>query len=81
MQFLGRPAVKVDIEPVIFRKSPINLNSIPKVKTLISDIVNEIIEGLCFPSRVEMGVPCVAETIYFDELGKRIPTKKETVKK
>ena len=76
LQFLGRPAVKVQVEPVIFKNSPINLKSIPTVKTLIEDIVNDVIEGLCFPSRIEMSVPCVLDPILLDESGKRIPCKK-----
>jgi len=76
LQFLGRPAVKVQVEPVIFKKSQIALNSIPTVKKLIDDIVVDVIEGLCSPSRVEMSVPCVLESIALDESGRRIPVRK-----
>ena len=73
MQFLGKPVAKVDVEPVIFKKSPINLKSIPTVKTLIKDIVNGVIEDLCFPNRLEMDVPCVLESIEVDQDGKAKP--------
>ena len=72
LQFLGKPAATVEVEPVIFKKSPINLKSIPTVKTLIKDIVNDIIESLCFPSRVQMSVPCVNEFVEIDQDGKAI---------
>ncbi len=72
MQFLGKPAVKVEVEPVIFKKSPINIASIPTVKTLIKDIVNVVIEDLCYPSRVDLTVPCVEDPIFIDESGRRI---------
>ena len=72
LQFLGRPAVTVEIEPVIFKKSPINLKSIPTVKTLLKDIINQEIEDLCYPSRVEMNVPCVLDPVFIDEAGRRI---------
>lgn len=73
LQFLGKPAASVDVVPVIFKKSPINLTSIPTVKTLIKDIVNDVILSLCYPSRVEMSVPCVADPVFVDEAGRRIP--------
>ena len=66
----------VQVEPVLFKKSPINLSSIPRVKSLITDIVNDVIESLCYPSRVEMSVPCVLDAILLDESGKRIPLNK-----
>ena len=72
LQFLGKPAVTVEIEPVIFKQNPINLKSIPTVKTLLKDIISGVIEDLCFPSRVEMSVPCVLDPIFIDESGKRI---------
>ena len=77
LQFLGRPAVTVQVEPVLFKKSPINLSSIPTVKQKITDIVNDVIESLCYPSRIEMSVPCVLESILLDESGRRIPLNKE----
>ena len=79
LQFLGKPAAKVEVEPVIFKKSPINIASIPTVKTLIKDIVNVVIEDLCYPSRVDLTVPCVADPIFIDESGRRInPGNKRT---
>lgn len=69
---MGKPAVKVEVEPVIFKKSPINIASIPTVKTLIKDIVNVVIEDLCYPSRVDLTVPCVEDPIFIDESGRRI---------
>ena len=62
----------VKIEPVIFKRSPINLKSIPTVKTILKDIISGVIEDLCFPSRVELSVPCVLDPIYIDEQGRRI---------
>ena len=59
LQFLGRPAISVDVEPVMGEVSKINLKSIPTVKTLIKDIVNKAIEDLCYPNLVTMSVPCV----------------------
>ena len=62
----------VKIEPVIFKRSPINLKSIPTVKNILKDIISGVIEDLCFPSRVELSVPCVLDPIYIDEQGRRI---------
>ena len=62
LQFLGRPAISVDVEPVMGEVSKINLKSIPTVKTLIKDIVNKAIEELCYPNLVRMEIPCVLES-------------------
>ena len=72
LQFLGKPEVSVQIEPVIFKSSPINLRSIPTIKSLLQDIVNAEIEDLCYPKRVDMSVPCVNDPIFIDEAGRRI---------
>ena len=77
---MGKPAVSIEIEPVVFAKNSINLKSIPTVKTLLKDICTDIVESLCFPSRVEMDVPCVLETIHLDALGKRIKEKPKDIK-
>lgn len=74
-QFLGRPAVKVDVEPVVGQSSSVNLNSLPKVTSIINQKVNQEIENLCFPSRLEMNVPCTTETPLLDKDGKIIPKK------
>ena len=78
LQFLGKPAISVDVEPLIFKKSKINLKSIPTVKNLIKDLITEVIENLCFPNRVEMDVPCVFETIEVDEAGRPVISKTTT---
>ena len=75
LQFLGKPAVSVDVEPLLFKKSKINLKSIPTVKNLIKDLISEVIENLCFPNRVEMDVPCVLETIEVDKAGRPVIPK------
>jgi len=51
------------------------------VKRKIEDIVSDVIEGLCYPSRVEMSVPCTQDAILLDESGKRIPMNKEDIAK
>ena len=75
LQFLGRPAISIDVEPVLGEVSKINLKSIPTVKTLIKDIINKAVEELCYPNKVVMSVPCVNESEKLDASGKVI--KKE----
>ena len=75
LQFLGRPAISIDVEPVLGEVSKINLKSIPTVKTLIKDIINKAVEELCYPNKVVMTVPCVNESEKLDASGKVI--KKE----
>ena len=81
LQFLGKPAACVDVEPVIFKNNPINLKSIPTVKTLIKDIIEDVIESLCYPSRVEMTVPCVSDPVFLNEAGQRIPDPNRATEK
>jgi hypothetical protein len=72
LQFLGRPAVKVDVEPVLGTESQINLKSIPTITALITDIVNKEIDNLCYPQKLVMDVPCTTAMTQIDKEGKPI---------
>ena len=77
LQFLGRPAISIDVEPVLGEVSKINLKSIPTVKTLIKDIINKAVEELCYPNKVVMSVPCVNESEKLDASGKVIKNEEK----
>ena len=79
MQFLGRPAVKVDVEPVVGQGSQVNLNSLPKVTSIITGFVNDAIDDLCFPSFLEMAIPCTSETVPIDKDGKPLRPGKPSI--
>lgn len=75
---MGRPAVKVEVEPVVGEESSINLKSIPRVTSIITDLVNKEIENLCFPGCLKMEIPCTTEATEIDKDG--IPVKKSSDK-
>lgn len=72
LQFLGRPAIKVEVEPVVGEESQVNLNSLPKVTSIITRIVNDQIDELCFPGFLQMDIPCTTESTSIDKDGKPI---------
>lgn len=78
LQFLTKPAISVEVEPLAGEVSKVNLKNIPTVKGIIKGKVNKAIEELCFPSRLKMEVPCVFESPQLDEKGKIIEVKKIT---
>jgi Ca2+-dependent lipid-binding protein len=73
-QFLGRPAAKIEVEPVVGEESSINLKSLPRVTTIITDLVNKEIDNLCFPGSLKMDIPCTTEGTEIDKNG--VPIKK-----
>jgi Ca2+-dependent lipid-binding protein len=58
LQFLGRPAIRVDVEPVVGQESQVNLKSFPKVSSIITRVVNKSIDELCYPQFLQMDIPC-----------------------
>ena len=73
-QFLGRPAAKIEVEPVVGEESSINLKSLPRVTNIITDLVNKEIDNLCFPGSLKMDIPCTTEGTEIDKNG--VPIKK-----
>ena len=71
MQFVRRPQVTVDVRPVLGRDetSNFNLQSLPKVTSIITDVVNKEIADLVYPKRLKMGIPCTSEPIKLDRFG------------
>lgn len=69
LQFMRKPAVTVDVEPVLGEQSKLNLKSLPKVTSLIADIVEKSIYDLTYPQMLEMPVPCVSHGIRIDKQG------------
>ena len=50
--------------------SKVNLNSLPKVASIITSIVNKEIDNLCFPGCLIMDIPCTTESQQIDKDGK-----------
>lgn len=59
---------------MIGEESSINLKSIPRVTTIITDLVNKEIDNLCFPGYLKMDIPCTTEGTEIDKDG--VPIKK-----
>ena len=61
----------IDVKPVLGRDatSNFNLQSLPKVTSIITDVVNKEISDLVYPKRLNMGVPCTSEPVRLDKHG------------
>jgi len=75
LQFVRRPQVTVEVNPVLGSQDAFNLQSLPKVTSIITDVVNKEIGDLVYPKRLPMGVPCVSEPVKIDKKGNVITTK------
>ncbi len=56
--------------------SKVNLNSLPKVASIITSIVNKEIDNLCYPGCLKMDIPCTTESQQIDKDGKPIRNQK-----
>lgn len=61
----------VDVKPVLGRgdNTYFNLNSLPRVTSIITDLVNKEISDLVYPKRLNMEIPCISEPIKIDKNG------------
>lgn len=73
LQFVRRPDVTVDVQSVLGHSdNTLNLQSLPKVTSIISETVNKEISDLVYPNKLYMSVPCVNEGIKLDRDGRVI---------
>ena len=66
---LGWPEFSTEIEPIIGDESTINLNSIPKVKDIIRDVVNDEVADLCYPNKFPLNIPITVADLKLDKDG------------
>ena len=52
----------MEVTPVVGEESKVNLNSLPKVASIITNVVNKEIDNLCFPGYLKMDIPCTTES-------------------
>lgn len=70
LQFLRRPNVKVNVESVLgHSENTLNLQSLPKVTSIIRETVDKEIADLVHPKRLFLSVPMVNEGFKLDKNG------------
>lgn len=71
---MRRPDVTVDVHPVLGpQDSNLNLKSLPKVSSVITEVVEVQISNLIYPNKLYMMVPCVMLSPKIDRDGNVIP--------
>lgn len=72
LQFVSRPEVLVDVEPVIGDKVQINLKLLPFVAKILQLVVDKEISDLVQPKFLILPIPCVNESFKIDREGRII---------
>lgn len=72
MQFVQRPEVTVDVEPVMGDEILINLKLLPFVDLILQRVVEKEILDLVYPKFLTIPIPCVNESFKIDREGRII---------
>lgn len=55
--FLGRPVIKINIDPVLGTDNPFAVKSFPRLREFIEELIAKDFDDLCLPNTKPMNIP------------------------